>query len=195
MDGAPGFVAEADALRSEPPMAERGAEGERELGAAVAPIEPRRFRDALGRFATGVTVVTARHPTIGLLGVTANSFNSVSLDPPLILFSIANTARRLPALLESPGFVVNVLGAGQRDLAERFARGGPEAWSGLDTEVGRFGAPVLPGTIAAFDCLHYASHEGGDHRILIGRVIAMEHDGTGEPLLYFASRFRTLAAG
>ena len=90
--------------------------------ATAGPIDPLLFRGALGLFATGVTIVTASHPEAGPIGMTANSFNAVSLDPPLVLFSVANTARSLRAFLEAPGFAVNVLRKDQKRLASRFAR-------------------------------------------------------------------------
>lgn len=155
-------------------------------------IDPLRFRGALGLFATGVTVVTASHPTAGLIGITANSFSSVSLDPPLVLFSIANTARSLSAFLEAPGFCVNVLRKEQRALSARFARQNKDKWTGTAYTAGRFGAPILPDTMAAFDCLHHAQYEGGDHRIIVGRVVDMEHNVEGEPLLFFGGRYRVL---
>ena len=156
-------------------------------------IDPMRFRGALGLFATGVTIVTAHHPGAGLIGITANSFNSVSLNPPLVLFSVANTARSLRAFLEAPGFAVNVLRKDQKGLSGRFARQGEDKWNGVPYVPGRFGAPILPETMAAFDCVHYAQYEGGDHLIIVGRVVAMEHDVQGEPLLYFGGRYRTLS--
>ena len=159
---------------------------------ARAAIDPMMFRGALGLFATGVTIVTASHPEAGLIGITANSFNSVSLDPPLVLFSVANTARSLQAFLEAPGFAVNVLRKDQKLLSSRFARQGGDKWDGVPYEPGRFGAPLLPDTMAAFDCLHYAQYEGGDHLIIVGRVIAMEHDVEGDPLLYYRGGYRAL---
>jgi flavin reductase (DIM6/NTAB) family NADH-FMN oxidoreductase RutF len=157
--------------------------------AAAGRIDPLLFRGALGLFATGVTIVTASHSKAGLIGITANSFNSVSLDPPLVLFSVANTARSLRSFLEAPGFAVNVLRKDQKRLSTRFARQGIDKWAGVDYEPGRFGAPLLPGTMAAFDCLHYAQYEGGDHLIIVGRVVAMEHDVEGDPLLFYRGRY------
>lgn len=155
-------------------------------------IDPRVFRGALSLFATGVTIVTACHDQAGLIGITANSFNSVSLDPPLVLFSVANSARSLPAFLEAPSFAVNVLRRDQCDLSSRFARQGEDKWRDVPFEPGRFGAPLLPGTMAAFDCVHYAQYEGGDHLIIVGRVVAMEHDAEGDPLLFYRGRYRLL---
>lgn len=155
-------------------------------------IDPASFRGALGLFATGVTVVTANHPTAGLIGITANSFNSVSIDPPLVLFSVANGTKSLGAFLEAPGFAVNVLRRDQKALSARFAVSGESKWDGVAFEPGRFGAPLLPGTMAAFDCIPYARYEGGDHSIIVGRVVAIEHDVEGEPLLYYRGRYRVL---
>ncbi|MFN8829632.1 MAG: flavin reductase family protein [Labrys sp. (in: a-proteobacteria)] len=156
-------------------------------------FDSRTFRSALGAFATGVTIVSAAHPTAGLIGITANSFNSVSLDPPLVLFSIARTATSLPAFLESPGFAVNVLRDDQRALSDHFARSGPDKWARVPHLIGLNGAPILPGAIAAFDCERYATHDGGDHVIVLGRVVALEHDHAGQPLLYFRGRYRALS--
>jgi flavin reductase (DIM6/NTAB) family NADH-FMN oxidoreductase RutF len=153
-------------------------------------IDPARFRDALGLFPTGVTIVTANHPQAGPIGITANSFSSVSLDPPLILISVANSARSLGALLEAPGFVVNVLRQDQKSLASRFSRSGEDKWAGVPFQPGYFGAPILPDTMAAFDCVHYAQYEGGDHLIIVGRVVAMEHSVEGDPLLFYRGRYR-----
>ncbi len=155
-------------------------------------FDARSFRSALGSFATGITIVSAAHPTAGLIGLTANSFNSVSLDPPLVLFSIARTANSLSAFLEAPGFAVNVLRHDQRALSDHFARGGVDKWATIPHLIGKNGAPILPGAIAAFDCERYATHDGGDHVIILGRVVAMEHDHEGEPLIYFRGRYRTL---
>lgn len=157
-----------------------------------AGLDPLLLRGALGLFATGVTILTARHPDGRLVGLTANSFSSVSLDPPLVLVSLSTTARSLAPLLEAPGFAVNVLAEGQRALADRFASRRNDKWDGVEWKPGRNGAPLLPGTMAAFDCLHHAQYEGGDHRIVLGRVVAVEHDRTGGPLLFFASRYHGL---
>jgi flavin reductase (DIM6/NTAB) family NADH-FMN oxidoreductase RutF len=157
-----------------------------------AAIDPLAFRGALGLFATGVTIVTACHPSVGLIGITANSFNSVSLDPPLVLFSVANNTRSLGAFLEAPGFAVNVLRRDQNRLSARFARPGKDKWRDVPYLPGRFGAPLLPDTMAAFDCVHYAQYEGGDHLIIVGRVVGIEHDAEGEPLLFYRGRYRAL---
>jgi flavin reductase (DIM6/NTAB) family NADH-FMN oxidoreductase RutF len=152
-------------------------------GAADA-IDPARLRRAFGMYATGVTVITAIHPAQGPVGITANSFSSVSLDPPLLLFSLSRQSFSLRPLLESRD--------GQHALSHRFAAGGGEKWSGLTWREGRHGAPILGGTIASFECAHHAQYDGGDHVIVLGRVLALDTDAGGEPLLYFHSRYRSI---
>lgn len=161
---------------------------------AVDAIDPVRLRRAFGMYATGVTIITAIHPAQGPVGITANSFSSVSLEPPLLLFSLSRRSFSLQPLLESPGFAVNVLRDGQHALSHRFATGGGDKWSGLAWHAGRHGAPILAGTIAYFECAHHARHDGGDHVIVLGRVLALEADAAGEPLLYFHSRYRSIRA-
>lgn len=156
-------------------------------------LDPLRLRRAFGMSATGVTVITARHPTQGLLGITANSFNSVSLEPPLVLFSLARTSFTLGPILEAPCFVVNVLRDGQHALSHRFARAGDEKWMGVSHHPSSRGAPILEGAIANFECVHHAQHDGGDHLIILGRVVQLEVDPEGEPLLYFHSRYHGIA--
>ncbi len=162
--------------------------------AVVDAIDPSQLRRAFGLYATGVTIITAEHPTRGKVGVTANSFASVSLEPPLLLFSLARTAFSLQPLLESPGFVVNVLRAGQRALSHRFAHSAGDKWAGLSWRPASNGAPILAGVIASFECVHHGQHDGGDHLICVGRVVGMDNDPEGEPLLYFHSRYRAMGA-
>jgi flavin reductase (DIM6/NTAB) family NADH-FMN oxidoreductase RutF len=155
-------------------------------------IDPVRLRRAFGMFATGVTIISADHPAHGLIGVTVNSFTSVSLDPPLILFSLARTSFTLQPLLEAPSFVVNVLRDGQRALSHRFAHSAGDKWDGLSWRPAASGAPILAGGIAHFECVHHAQYDGGDHLVLLGRVVGMDTDADGEPLLYFHSRYRSI---
>jgi len=145
------------------------------------PDRQRDLRDALGRFATGVTVVTTSTPE-GPVGITANSFASVSLDPPIVLWSIGRNSRRFAAFAECRHFAVHVLGAEQLDLGRRFARSGP-AFEGLDHTLNDAGVPVLPGCLSRFECARMAGHEGGDHLIMVGRVMAAALRD-GEPLLF-----------
>ncbi len=143
--------------------------------------DTRAFRDALGRFATGVTVITA--PTLeGPMGFTANSFASVSLDPPLVLWSPAKSAMRFPFFAAARHYAIHVLGAEQATLSARFVRGG-SGFDGLEHETNAEGVPVVPGTLARFDCEQAATHDGGDHLIIVGRVLrALFRDGP--PLVF-----------
>ncbi|HPD91750.1 MAG: flavin reductase family protein [Rhodobacter sp.] len=146
----------------------------------------RAFRDALGAFATGVTVVTAPGAQ-GPLGITANSFASVSLDPPLVLWSPARASRRFDDLVAAPHFAVHVLAAAQRDLAAHFSRHA----QGFDLPGVAFsaqGVPVLPGCLAVFECAREAVHQGGDHAIVVGRVLAVRHR-KGAPLVFHGGHF------
>ncbi len=133
------------------------------------PETTRAFRDALGRFATGVCVMTAQSE-IGPLGITANSFASVSLDPPLILWSPARASRRFGAFAEADHFAIHVIGAEQRDICDRFSRHGT-AFAGTDWELSPEGVPLLNGCLARFECRTIARHQGGDHLIVVAEVI------------------------
>ena len=131
--------------------------------------QARALRDALGRFATGVTVVSI-DTLEGPMGFTANSFASVSLDPPLVLWSPAKSSMRYPYYAAARHYAIHVLGAEQVDLSRRFLRGGA-GFDGLAHDINPEGVPVIPGTLARFDCVQQATHEGGDHLIVVGRVI------------------------
>lgn len=158
-------------------------------GQAPDPHNPRAYRDALGRFVTGVTVVTAREAGDGgPVGITVNSFASVSLDPPLVLWSAARSSLRHAHFSEAPAFSIHVLAAGQADLAARFTRRG-EGFDGLDFSVNELGVPLLPGVLARFDCLAEARHQGGDHTIIIGRVMRFAALMGGEPLVFAQGRY------
>ncbi|MEZ5615323.1 MAG: flavin reductase family protein [Rhodocyclaceae bacterium] len=151
----------------------------------------RDLRDALGAFATGVAVVSACDADGRAIGLTVNSFNTVSLDPPLILWSLSLASPSLAAFRAASHFAVNVLAADQQVLSERFARRGADKFAGLDWQPGLGGAPLLAGCCAALECRNEAQHAGGDHRIFIGRV---ERFGRCErpPLIYHGGRYRTL---
>lgn len=154
--------------------------------------DPRTLRDALGCFATGVTVVTAFAPDGRPIGLTANSFTSVSLDPPLLLVCIDRRAGSLPALEVAAGFAVNVLHIGQQPTSNRFARPGEDRFAETAWETGEFGAPVLSGALAAFECRRHALHDGGDHVILVGEVLKARFEPRRDPLLYFRGKYRRL---
>lgn len=156
----------------------------------------RELRRALGCFATGVTIVTAPSADGHPIGVTVSSFNSVSLDPPLVLFSIARDARSLPVLRAAEAFAVNVLGHDHAELSNRFARPIDAAdgskWDGVEYAEGFGGAPVIPGAVACFECTPYARYDGGDHEIFVGRVTRHRSDPELAPLLFFRGGYHAV---
>ncbi len=148
----------------------------------------RRFRSALGAFATGVTIVTTRDEQGRDIGLTANSFNSVSLDPPMVLWSLAKNARSLPAFLAASHFAVHVLAADQEELSLRFATRGSEKFAALDIERGASQVPLLRGCSARFQCRTAFRHEGGDHVIFVGAVEAFDQSDR-PPLVFHGGRY------
>lgn len=146
-------------------------------------FDARAFRRALGNFATGVTVVTAQTAAGEKAGVTANSFNSVSLDPPLILWSIDKRSSSLAIFEQASHFAVNILAADQIGLSNRFARPSEDKFAGVELEQGAGGAPLLKDCAARFQCQRYQQVDAGDHWILIGEVVAFDDFGRA-PLLY-----------
>lgn len=150
------------------------------------PGQERALRDALGRFGTGVTVVTCATAT-GPLGITANSFASVSLDPPLILWSPAKSSSRYPFYAAARHFAVHVMGAEQFDICRGFARSG-DAFDGLDWSVTAEGVPAIAGCLARFECEKVAEHEGGDHLIVVARVLRAEAR-EGAPLIFYGGSY------
>jgi flavin reductase (DIM6/NTAB) family NADH-FMN oxidoreductase RutF len=152
-------------------------------------FESRDFRTALGHFATGVTIVTARSRAGEALGLTANSFNSVSLDPPLVLFSLDRKTYSLRSFEEAGNFAINVLRDDQQEISRIFATALTDKWQGLDYETWESGAPIFSHALAVFDCATHAVHDGGDHLIFIGKVLRFAHDPDGRPLLYFRGNY------
>ena len=148
----------------------------------------RQFRNALGSFATGVTIITTRSPEGVDVGVTANSFNSVSLDPPMVLWSLAKTSTSFDAFMAAEFFAVHILAMDQEGLSGRFARSNTDKFSGLTVERGRGSIPLLPGCAARFQCRTAYRHEGGDHIILVGEVDEFDHDGHA-PLAFHGGRY------
>lgn len=141
------------------------------------------FRNALGAFATGVTIVTTMDKNGQPVGVTASSFNSVSLDPPLILWSLAKSSLSRDAFSQSGHFAIHVLAASQEMLSNRFARSGEDKFAGVEWQVGKLGPPILSDYAALFECRTRHEYEGGDHVILVGEVVA--HDARDQPPLLF----------
>jgi flavin reductase (DIM6/NTAB) family NADH-FMN oxidoreductase RutF len=142
-------------------------------------------------FATGVTIVTARGAGGELVGMTANSFNSVSLEPPLVLWSLAHKASSLQAFATATHYAINVLTVEQRALAERFATRGIDRWAGVAHRAGLHGAPVLEGAAAVFECANRSQYVEGDHTIFVGLVERCAHLGGAAPLLYHGGMFYT----
>jgi len=159
---------------------------------AAPPVSPAAFREALGQFPTGVAIVTAMtggHP----IGMTANSFSSVSLDPPLVLWSVAASALSHDAFVAADAFAIHFLGADYHHLATRFAGRGVAKFDGVACERGATGAPLLTDLAPIFECRAWARYPGGDHTILVGevaRIVARTH----EPLLFHSGRLRRIGA-
>lgn len=154
--------------------------------------DPRTLRDALGCFATGVTVVTCLDAEGQPVGLTANSFTSVSLDPPLLLVCVAKRAASADPLSSADHFAVNVLETGQQPASITFStrvedRFGQTAWS-----LGEHGVPVLLDSLSVFECSRHAIHDAGDHFILIGEVKKATFEPGLDPLLYFRGSYRRL---
>ncbi len=152
--------------------------------------DARQIRNALGRFPTGVTVITTQAPDGKREGLTANSFSALSLDPPLILWSISRRSPSLPGFLASGYFAINVLSAGQADLSHRFATRSEDKFAGLTIGTGVGDSPLLDGVLARFECSVENTVDGGDHVLFIGRVHRLAY-GDGEPLIFNAGRYCT----
>lgn len=154
--------------------------------------DSRTLRDALGCFGTGVTVVTTMDANDKPVGLTANSFTAVSLDPPLLLVCLANTVQSLPSFAASDVFAVNVLHIGQQTVSGRFAKRQEDRFAATPWETWDTGAPIIEHSLASFDCTKFAWHEAGDHVILVGRVQRVRFEPRRDPLLYFRGRYRRL---
>ena len=154
-------------------------------------FDTRQLRNTLGTFATGVTVVTALDGEGTARGMTANSFSSVSLDPPLVLWSVGKDALAFNAFTCCRHFVVHVLKQSQQVLSSRFATREARSFDGLQMEHGVGGVPMFSDYLARFQCELYECLPGGDHVIVIGKVLAYEHK-EGEPLLFYSGKYREL---
>lgn len=133
-------------------------------------FDDRHFRNALSQFATGVTIITTRLENGSFLGLTASSFNSVSLQPPLVLWSLSQAAGSLPVFTGNSHYVINVLSAGQAELAQRFARRIENRFEGVEFELSHTGLPILKGVAAWFECHNRSRYPEGDHVIFVGEV-------------------------
>jgi flavin reductase (DIM6/NTAB) family NADH-FMN oxidoreductase RutF len=168
-------------------MSDRPAKGEYRSGHDL-----RTLRDALGCFATGVTVVTCLGADGEPAGLTVNSFTSVSLDPPLLLVCIAKNASSAAPLIAAAQFAVNVLQTGQQPASIRFSTRDQDRFGVTSWSCGEAGAPILKDSLGVFECERFGVHDGGDHHILVGRVVKASFDGGLDPLLYFRGKYRRL---
>ena len=159
----------------------------------LPPFDCRAFRNALGGFATGVTVVTAMAADGRPVGLTVSSFNSVSLEPPLVLWSLSSNSPSLAAFEQASHFTINVLAADQEALSNRFASRLEDKFDGVAWQPGLAGAPVLDGLCASFECHNLTRHPGGDHVIFIGQVERFAQDTERSPLIFQGGRYRRLA--
>jgi len=157
-------------------------------------FDSRAFRDALGAFPTGVAVITAsgaQRP----IGITVNSFASVSLDPPLVLWCMDKRSQRHEAFIAAPGFTVSILGTGHREVSSRLARPGEHSLDGLSLTPTELGPPGLTDSLAIFECARENTIDGGDHTILLGRVLRFARAAGGAPLVFFRGKYSALDPG
>jgi flavin reductase (DIM6/NTAB) family NADH-FMN oxidoreductase RutF len=165
------------------------------LSSQLPPIDRKEFRSALGLFPTGVAVVTADGSNAGSrIGMTITSFNSVSLDPPLVLFSIGKTAYSLPALCDAQMYSINILGAEHEHISARFATSKGDKWTGTEVETHDNLPFTLAHSIVAFQCIPYAQHDAGDHVIFVGRVVRIHRQSGTAPLVFFGGKYAALQA-
>ncbi len=151
-------------------------------------FDPKAFRNALGSFATGVTIVTARDASSAPVGLTANSFNSVSLDPPMVLWSLSLHSGSLPVFRDAEMWAVHILAADQQAMSDRFATPAIDKFAGLDLKDGPEGAPLIEGCAARFGCRARFEYEGGDHAIFLGEVVDFDRR-EAEPLIYHGGQY------
>jgi 3-hydroxy-9,10-secoandrosta-1,3,5(10)-triene-9,17-dione monooxygenase reductase component len=157
-------------------------------------IEPLSFREALGHYASGITVITS-HVNGEPVGFTCQSFYSVSMDPPLVSFSVMSSSASYPKIRQAGRFAVNILSDEQANISNQFARRGADKWNGVEWRESPLGSPVIAGSLHWLDCEIYAEHTAGDHLIVIGEVKGLNlQDATAtRPLLYFKGQYRNIA--
>ena len=161
----------------------------RTSGAQAPTFSPAEFRKALGMFATGVTIVTAGTTAGNLVGLTASSFNSVSLSPPLVLWSLAKSAGSMAAFSTGSHYAINILSADQQALAQQFASKDVDRFANVQYVLGSSGAPLLAGAVANFECFNRSQYEEGDHIIFVGEVERCTYTVGAAPLLYHGGKF------
>ncbi|QXQ17043.1 flavin reductase family protein [Pseudomonas tolaasii] len=158
-------------------------------------IEPLSFREALGHYASGITVITS-HVDDEPVGFTCQSFYSVSVSPPLVSFSVMRSSASYPRIRQAGRFAVNILSGEQVGISNRFARRGTDKWQGVDWQASPLGNPILGGSLHWLDCEVHAEHVAGDHLIVIGEVkaLSLQEAASARPLLYFKGQYCNLAA-
>lgn len=165
------------------------------LTTATENFDPIMFRTTVGHYASGITIITGRDDD-GPIGFTCQSFYSVSVDPPLVSFSVMKTSTTYPRIRATGAFAVNILSHRQEAVSSQFARRGTEKWADIEWTSSERGNPLLEGSLAWLDCTVWAEHDAGDHRIVIGRVVdvgtSIEQDPS--PLLYFKGQYDVLQA-
>jgi 3-hydroxy-9,10-secoandrosta-1,3,5(10)-triene-9,17-dione monooxygenase reductase component len=162
-------------------------------GDVIITPDDRRFREVLGHFATGVTVITAIDDGEPV-GIAANSFTSLSLDPPLVLFCIATTSSTWPRIERAGMFAVNILGEDHKEISQLFAKKGADRFSATPWHTGVSGSPVLDEAIAYVDCELEATYPGGDHLIVVGRALDLDMREGGRPLLFYKGSYGRIHA-
>lgn len=155
-------------------------------------IKQRTFRDAVGSFATGVMIMTCSGGAEGLIGITMNSFSSVSLDPPLVTFCIAESLTEFDTLLKTEKFALNLLNADQQGLSNQFAKTGSDKWRGVSYRDGANSAPIIEPNHGVLLCTKQAQYECGDHYIVVARVDSVEFDSDEPPLVFYKGKYRQL---
>ncbi len=152
----------------------------------------KKFRQCLGKFATGVTIVTCADDEGRPYGITANSFSSVSLEPHLILWNVAKVSNSLQAFLDAEYFAINILARDQQDLSSHFAQSDHTLFNSIVIDRSDENVPLIPGTLACFECRTHQIHDCGDHHIVIGEVVRFE-ESDADPLLFFSGKYASLA--
>src|SRR3954466_9311882 len=159
-----------------------------------AAFDSKALREALGSFPTGIAGMTAVAPETSHMVLAVNSFTSVSLDPPLVLWCIDRRSRRYPHFAQAPGFTVSILASGHREVSARLAQAGEHSLDGIALIPTELGPPALADSLAIFECARESGQDGRDPPILIGRVLRFaRHDGAGAPLVYFRGKYGALA--
>ncbi|WP_454255059.1 flavin reductase family protein [Pseudomonas sp. Marseille-Q8238] len=158
-------------------------------------IEPLSFREALGHYASGITVITS-HVDDEPIGFTCQSFYSVSMNPPLVSFSVMSSSASYPKIRQAGRFAVNILSGEQVKISNQFARRGTDKWHGVEWQQSPLGNPLIAGSLHWLDCEIHAEHAAGDHMIVIGEVKALnlQEAAATQPLLYFKGQYCNLAA-